>query len=265
MLASLPPRASLLHPEDEEEDGMIGVVLAAGWGSRLAPLTEDLPKTLLPVAGDDTSILDIALHNLAEVGLTDVLVVTGFAQHRIEERLDALESRHGVKVTLVHNDKALVWNNAYSLYCAREAFEEGCLLLNGDTVHPSSVERSLLEHEPVDLLLALDTVKSLAEEEMKVHLDGAGRLRQINKALDPATAAGEYIGASLIRPAAGARLADALRATFERDTTLYYEDGYQEYVDRGGDIHVTSIGEVPWVEVDNHADLTRAREIACLY
>jgi CMP-2-keto-3-deoxyoctulosonic acid synthetase len=36
-------------------------------------------------------------------------------------------------------------------------------------------------------------------------------------------------------------------------------------VDRGGDIHVASIGDVPWVEVDNHADLAKAREIACLY
>jgi hypothetical protein len=55
---------------------------------------------------------------------------------------------------------------------------------------------------------------------------------------------------------------DSLKATFNRDPGLYYEDGYQEYVDRGGDIRAVPIGErVAWVEVDDHADLARAREV----
>ena len=54
-------------------------------------------------------------------------------------------SAHGLKVELVYNPKALEWNNAYSLWCAREAFAEGVLLANGDTVHPASVEETLLE------------------------------------------------------------------------------------------------------------------------
>lgn len=43
---------------------------------------------------------------------------------------------------------------------------------------------------------------------------------------------------------------------------LYYEDGYQEYAERGDEIKTAPIGAVDWVEVDNHADLERAREIA---
>jgi choline kinase len=62
------------------------------------------------------------------------------------------------------------------------------------------------------------------------------------------------------------RLADALRATFERDPDLYYEDGYQEMVDRGEQIRTASIpAGTSWVEVDNQADLQKAREIACHY
>ena len=87
------------------------MVLAAGAGRRLSPLTDDLPKTLLTVA-EDTTILDIALHNLAQVGLTDVVVVTGFAAHQIDNRLEALQHRHGVRLRTVFNDKATVWNNA---------------------------------------------------------------------------------------------------------------------------------------------------------
>ena len=51
---------------------------------------------------------------------------------------------------------------------------------------------------------------------------------------DPATAHGEYIGVTLIEPAGAAALADALEATWRRDPSLYYEDGFQEYADRGG-------------------------------
>lgn len=244
---------------------MLGMVLAAGAGRRLRPYTDTLPKALVPVDGE-TTILDIALRNLAAVDLRDVVVIVGYAAEAVHERKADLERRHGVRLDLVHNDKAEEWNNAYSLWCARDHFARGALLVNGDTVHPVSVERTLLD-APVtsDILLAVDDVKVLADEEMKVTLDDGGYLRSITKLMDPATAQGEYIGATLIRPGAAERLADALRATFERDPQLYYEDGYGEMVARGERIAVAPIGKVDWVEVDNHDDLARAREIACTY
>jgi choline kinase len=107
----------------------------------------------------------------------------------------------------------------------------------------------------------VDDMKSLADEEMKVILGPDGRLTRITKLMDPAQAHGEYIGATLIDAAAAAPLADALEATWRRDPSLYYEDGYQELADRGGAIRTAPIGKVDWVEVDNHDDLRRAREI----
>jgi len=238
------------------------MVLAAGAGSRLGDETADLPKTLLGVDGDRT-ILDIALGNFAHVGLTDAVIVTGHAHDRLAERVPALERRHGLKLDLVYNEKALEWNNCYSLWCARAAFSEGVLLANGDTVHPASVEESLLAARGPELLIAVDDVKPLGAEEMKVHVTADGYLDRINKALDPATAQGEYIGVTLIEPAAAGPLADALEAVWRRDTTLYYEDGFQELADRGGRVGIAPIGAVEWVEVDDHVDLARAREVAC--
>jgi choline kinase len=243
---------------------MIGLVLAAGAGRRLRPYTDTLPKALVPVDGE-TTILDIALRNLAQVGLADVAVVVGYRAGAVEARKAALEERYGVRLTLVHNDRAEEWNNAYSLWLARDHFAAGALLVNGDTVHPVSVEKTLLAQRGPAILLAIDDVKALAEEEMKTTFDAGGRLTRITKLMDPAQAYGEYIGATLIEPHAAAGLADALEATWRRDPGLYYEDGYQEYADRGGEVRAAAIGAVDWVEVDNHDDLAKAREIACHY
>jgi choline kinase len=241
---------------------MIGMVLAAGAGVRLLPLTEGLPKTLLAVDGD-RSILDVALANFKHVGLDEAVLIVGYAADRITERVPALERRHGLRLEVVVNPKAERWNNAYSLWCARDAFSEGVLLVNGDTVHPAAVEESVLAARGPELVLALDREKPLGEEEMKVRLSPEGLLSKITKQMDAATADGEYIGVTLIEAAAGGRLTDALEATWRADPALYYEDGFQEFADRGGRVGAAPIGRVDWVEVDDHADLARAREVAC--
>ncbi|MBN3929794.1 phosphocholine cytidylyltransferase family protein [Streptomyces verrucosisporus] len=249
---------------------MIGLVLAAGAGRRLRPYTDTLPKALVPVdpAGEGTTtVLDLTLGNFREVGLTDAAVVVGYRKEAVYERRAALEKKYGVKLHLVDNDKAEEWNNAYSLWCARDVIKEGVILANGDTVHPVSVEQTLLDARGGDrrIILALDTVKKLADEEMKVVTEPGRGVRRITKLMDPAGATGEYIGVTLIEGDAAADLADALKTTFERDPQLYYEDGYQEMADRGLTIDTAAIGDVKWVEIDNHDDLNKAREIACQY
>ncbi|MFF9688735.1 sugar phosphate nucleotidyltransferase [Streptomyces sp. NPDC014623] len=245
---------------------MIGLVLAAGAGRRLRPYTDTLPKALVPVDGEKT-VLDLTLANFAEVGLTEVAVVVGYRKEAVYARKAEFEAKYGVTLTLVDNDKAEEWNNAYSLWCAREILKKGVILANGDTVHPVSVEKTLLDARGGGrkIILALDTVKTLADEEMKVITEDGKGVRRITKLMDPATATGEYIGVTLIEPEAAEELADALKATFERDPDLYYEDGYQELVNRGFTVDVAPIGEVTWVEIDNHDDLARGREIACRY
>lgn len=244
---------------------MIGMVLAAGAGRRLRPYTDTLPKALVPVDGDVT-ILDIALRNLAEVELRDVVIVVGYAAEAVESRVPAFERSYGVDITLVHNDKAEIWNNAYSFWLACEHMTDGVLMVNGDTVHPVEIEKTLLGARGPEILLAIDAEKKLADEEMKIQVGPDRELVRITKLMEPETAFGEYIGATLLEGSVIPRLADALRTTFERDPNLYYEDGYQELVDRGGRIDIAPIPSgTRWVEVDDHVDLAKARDIACLY
>ncbi|MGW1212688.1 phosphocholine cytidylyltransferase family protein [Streptomyces sp. NPDC002499] len=250
---------------------MIGLVLAAGAGRRLRPYTDTLPKALVPVgpagAEDSITVLDLTLGNFAEIGLTEVAVIVGYRKEAVYERRAELERKYGVKLTLIDNDKAEEWNNAYSLWCGRDALKDGVILANGDTVHPVSVERALLaaRGEGKRIILALDTVKDLADEEMKVVVDPEKGMTRITKLMDPAEATGEYIGVTLIEGDAAPELVDALKTVWETDPQQFYEHGYQELVNRGFRIDTAPIGDVQWVEIDNHADLARGREIACQY
>lgn len=98
-----------------------------------------------------------------------------------------------------------------------------------------------------------------------MQLDASGGLTRITKLMDPAQAAGEYIGVSWLPSTIGPDLTSALEATFTRDPNLYYEDGYQEMVNRGSRIDVQPIGDLDWVEIDDLDDLEIGRRIACHY
>jgi choline kinase len=255
---------------------MIGLILAAGAGRRLRPWTDNLPKALVPVGepgnpDSERSILEVTLSHYAAMGLTDAAVIIGYQGDAVRERKDALEKKFGVKIHLVDNDKAEEWNNAYSLWCARDYLAEGVLLCNGDTLHPLSVQETMLAARGAgkEIILALDNAKPLAEEEMKVTLDASGAMQRITKLMDPATAVGEYIGVTVIEGSAAPQLVDALEVTFKRDPQLYYEDGYQELSERGFRIDVQPLSAdgttVDWTEIDTTEDLMKARGIACRY
>ena len=91
---------------------MNAIILAAGLGSRLRPLTNDRPKCLVPVLG--TPMVEQQIRFLREVGITDITLVTGYRA----DKLDYLRECYGVQ--LVHNDQYDVYNNIYSLYLVRE-------------------------------------------------------------------------------------------------------------------------------------------------
>ena len=193
-------------------------------------------------------------------------VIVGHAAGVIADRAAALEREHGVRLELIHNDRAQDWNNAYSLWLAREYLGGGALLCNGDTVHPVSVEKTLLkarEQRPAaDLILAVDAVKPLADEEMKVTLDERGLLRRITKQLDPAQAHGEYIGVTLIQAAGARPWPRRWRRPGAGTPASTTRTATRSWSDRDGEVAVAPIGEIAWVEVDNHDDLRRARLIA---
>ncbi|MDY4421953.1 NTP transferase domain-containing protein, partial [Clostridium perfringens] len=91
---------------------MRAILLAAGMGTRLRPLTLDTPKSLIEVNG--RPLLERQIEFLRERGVEEIIVVTGY----LAEKFDYLKDKYGVK--LVNNDKYDIYNNIYTMYLVRE-------------------------------------------------------------------------------------------------------------------------------------------------
>lgn len=102
---------------------MNAIILAAGMGTRLRPLTDETPKSLVEVNGEP--IAERQIRSLREIGVEDISIVTGY----LHEKFDYLKKKYGVR--LIYNDKYNIYNNAYSLYLARD-YLDNSFILEGD-------------------------------------------------------------------------------------------------------------------------------------
>ena len=93
------------------------LLLAAGTGSRLQPLTEDSPKCLTEV--NKTTILERLIRGLRAWDFERLVVVVGHLDSCVRDYLDSLAS--GLTIEYVRSDKYLTTNNIYSLWEARHA------------------------------------------------------------------------------------------------------------------------------------------------
>jgi choline kinase len=117
------------------------VVLAAGTGSRLKPLTNDAPKCLSEVSG--VAILQRLVQSLCDHGFTRLVIVVGYLDHRVREFLDARNDQ--LDIEYVINTRYASTNNLYSLWLARQTIDEPCLLLESDVVFDSSLLLEMLQ------------------------------------------------------------------------------------------------------------------------
>lgn len=239
---------------------MKALILAAGVGSRLAPLTNDRPKVLVEVAG--RSFLFRQLDRLAEAGIPseDVVVVGGYRMDQVEKEL----ARGGYRCTLVFNDKYEPWNNFYSVLVAQQALAGSPFLqLDGDVLLDERLLPRLLA-APGDALLAVDCREELDDETMKAEMAADGRrVAALSKKLDPTRCIGEYIGITkLSERAARAVFAELAKFPGENLTHEYYDHAYHrlsstERVPFG----IVDVHDCMVIEIDNIDDLRRAEQL----
>ena len=234
----------------------VAVILVAGVGSRLRPITDDRPKALVDLGVE--TILGRAVRLLTDYGVGKIVLATGYREDAVRTAMQ------GASPTVLYcrNPEFDRTQNSVSLALCRNALADGAFFkLDGDVVFGRQVlER--LDASSSELAVAVDAGRMLDAEAMKVTVSGSD-IRAFGKGIELAASAGESIGIERILASAAAPLFDALDAAIAGgETNLYYEDIYSRLIAAGRlRAQAVSVGDLPWTEVDDFADLERAREL----
>jgi choline kinase len=231
------------------------IILSAGKGSRLLPLTAERPKCLIELSG--RTLLEWQLDALQGAGIGEVVVVTGFA----EELVEAVAARRpGVRT--LFNPFYHVADNLGSVWMARAELDRDTLLLNGDTlVSPRLLER-VLEARTGPIAVTVDEKESYDADDMKVLRDGE-RLLRIGKALEPGQYNAESIGLLAFRGEGPGLFAQQVEAMMRRPdgTRRWYLRAIDALAQAGADVRTVSIKGEEWQEVDFPEDVEAARAL----
>ena len=237
---------------------MKAILLSAGQGRRLLPLTSELPKCLLRVRGQAT-LLDEQLDALARCGVREVALMVGFGAGHVE-RAVAERREDGLAIRTCFNPFYAQSDNLVTAWLARHEMDDAFVLLNGDTLfEPAALER-LLARGRAPVALAVAHKARYDDDDMKVVLDGEGCLRAIGKRLEGCRPDGEAIGMTLFRGAGAAAFRSALDAAVRRPDAL--RDWYTSVLGELAaklPLHAVSIQGLWWTEIDDAADLDAAR------
>lgn len=229
-------------------------ILAAGVGSRLRPLTDAVPKCLVPVAG--RPILAWQLEAMAAAGIAETVVVAGYRAADVV----AFCRAYGPAVRVVVNEAYDRTNNMYSLRLGLEGRRERPMIVsNGDVVFDAAILAGLVAGGAADAI-AVEPGRYI-EESMKVEVAG-GRITALSKAIPVTRAYGVSIDLYRFSPrglaavlGAADRLIDA-----EGRTNLWTEVAIEAALPEVF-VHPHDIQGRPWIEVDNHDDLAEGERL----
>jgi len=223
------------------------IILAAGVGSRLRPLTDDRPKCLLEVGG--RTILEHQILALERCGITDIVMVVGYLADRIGVRM-------GTRLRYITNARYEETNSLYSLWLAREELAAGSLVMNSDVFAVPELFARLLRATPPDAIL-VELGEHFEAEDMKVMLNG-GHVVDFGKDLPEARAHAHNVGMAKFSREGATHLIDCLdrlvAAGHENDWAPL---AFKEFARQRPLVAVPTDG-LPWIEIDFADDLRRA-------
>jgi choline kinase len=234
---------------------MRAIILAAGVGRRLAPFTVSRPKCLLSVGG--RSLLERMLESLDRVGAHEVLLVVGYCQDQIKNRIGPRFGR--LPVRYVENPD-YPKGSIRSLWSCRQDLTGDLLVMDADVLFPSELLRRLIA-APSPSAFLLDPNFANTGEEMKLFVRG-DRVVAIGKTIQPDVydRVGEGVGFFKCAAAHSGPLRECVEEIVSQGAE---ENEYEEALGRL--LHRVKVGYVdvsglPWTEIDFPEDLRRAED-----
>jgi choline kinase len=227
------------------------IILSAGQGKRLLPLTESRPKCLIELSG--RTLLAWQLLRLEAAGVREAVVVTGFGAGEVDAEIARLNLRQ-MRVRTFYNPFYALADNLASCWVARAEFDRDVLLLNGDTIFEAAIAERLLGAPPAEITVTVDRKPGYDADDMKVQTDGA-RLLTIGKTIDTYDA--ESIGFLRFSAAGAQRFAAAVEQAMLRPEGLrrWYLSVINDLAQSGAGVRVQSIEGLEWAEMDFPQDV----------
>lgn len=235
---------------------MKAIILSAGQGSRLLPLTESVPKCCLML--DGKPLLQHQVESLAANGLDDIVVVTGFNHQAVGNVVNDINIP-GVSVRTLYNPFYAVSDNLGTTWIARKEMRSPFLLVNGDTLFEESTLAQLLVSERIyPITLAVDRKGQYDDDDMKVSADGE-QLNRVGKRLDRDIVNGESIGMIIFKRSGAEAFVEKIERLMSSPGGLaqWYLSAIDELA-TAGIVGVSSIQGHGWCEVDDLLDFAHA-------
>lgn len=233
------------------------IILAAGQGKRLLPLTEARPKCLIELSG--RTLLAWQLLRLQAAGVQEAVIVTGFRADAVEAEVAALKL--DMPVRLAFNPFYTVSDNTASCWIVRREFDREVMVLNGDTLFGSGVAERLLAAPPAEITVTIDRKPAYDADDMKVLTD-AGRLVAIGKTIEAYDA--ESIGFLRFSVEGAAKFAAGVEKVLQTPEGLrrWYLSVIDELARGGVDVKVVSIEGLEWGEMDFPQDVENLNRLS---
>jgi len=233
------------------------IILSAGQGRRLMPLTSNMAKCSLTLHG--ASILEWQLSQIAQCDIDEVIVVTGFAFERVDAIVDSIRF---INVRTLHNPMYAHTDNLGTCWEARFEMDEPFVLMNGDTLFEAAVLQRLLNSDKsYPVTLATDSKPHFDLDDMKIISDG-DRLLKVSKQLDISLVHGESIGLMVFNQTGAKAFTEKLEEMMDQSNALklWYLSAIDQLASDGL-AGICPIDGLSWCEVDDAADFTAAADV----
>lgn len=228
-------------------------------GSRIRPLTDNCPKSLLKV--DGKTILEMMISHLQDCGINEVVFVLGYLQEQIKDFVKA--NFPDLKARFITNERYAETNTGFSLLLAKDLIDDSPFIkFDADVVFDKEILKNLIASE-YENCLCIDRHINLDAEEIKVLVDENNRITKVSKRVDPKVAIGESIGIEKISNETAKLLFAELELMMqnEKKHQEYYEAAYARLMEKKVLFYALDISGLRWAEIDTKEDFATAKKI----
>jgi choline kinase len=236
------------------------IILAAGVGSRLYPLTKNTPKSLLDL-GDGVSLMEKQIEAAINTGkINKVYIVTGYRAGQIEEKVKTYAK--SIPIETIFNPFFDVSNNIASVWCAKDVMlADDFIITNGDNLYRKNVLPDIAAFKE-GIYLTISYKKEYDDDDMKVILDKDVSVRHVSKDIPLPDVMAESVGLVGVY---GERFRNAfvkktIHMLHEKENLqLFWLRIFNELINDGLKVNTLEIGRDDWAEVDFHPDIMTIR------